>query len=305
MRWSVFSLLLLWTLATSTSITSPSLAWAQPATATQSPAAPIATAPDQTLTHDGVTIRYRDVGSGTAVLLIHGYSASLESLMAFGGPLTSSSRVVALDVRGFGRSSKFGEPTRFGQQMVDDVTRVMDHLQIDRAHLVGHSMGALIAANVAARYPKRVLSATLVAGLFYADAATFAKEVSPWVADLESGRGLANFLQWLFPAMPPQMAAGAGAGSLKANDLPSLIAVMRSLPQLAIAGVRADVPLLVAVGTADPLHPLSAPFVKASVKARLLEIDKADHLNVLAQPALANAMREVQATAATAKTSGH
>jgi pimeloyl-ACP methyl ester carboxylesterase len=224
--------------------------------------------------------------------------------MAVGGPLTTTNRVVALDVRGFGKSSKFAEPTRFGQQMVDDVTRVMDHLKVDRAHLVGHSMGALIAANVASRYPKRVASATLIAGPFYRDKATFTKEVGPWVADLESGKGLTNFLQWLFPAMPPQMAAGASAGSLKTNDLPSLIAVMRSLPDLAIAGVRADVPLLVAVGTADPLHPLSAPFVKSSARARLLELEKADHVNVLVQPTLSSGMRELQTVSASSQSSG-
>jgi pimeloyl-ACP methyl ester carboxylesterase len=64
----------------------------------------------------------------------------------------------------FGRSSKFGDADKFGQKMVDDVVQLMDHLNIQRAHLVGHSMGALIAANVASRYPNRVSTAALVAG---------------------------------------------------------------------------------------------------------------------------------------------
>ncbi len=178
------------------------------------------------LTAGGVTLRYRELGTGDSVLLIHGYGAALESQTGLANTLASTNRVVALDVRGFGQSSKFAEPERFGQLMVDDVVRLMDHLKIARAHLVGHSMGALIAANVARRYPARVSSATLIAGPFYPDKATFTKEAAPWVADLESGKGLANFIQWLFPKMPPAMAAGVGGQAVKENDLPSLIATM-------------------------------------------------------------------------------
>ena len=137
------------------------------------------------------------------MLLIHGYTAALESMLGIGDPLTATNRVVALDVRGFGKSSKFAESQRFGQLMVDDVVRLMDHLKIQRAHVIGHSMGAMIAANVASRYPARVASATLIAGPFYPDKASFTKEMTPWLTDLETGRGLENFIQWLFGKMPP------------------------------------------------------------------------------------------------------
>lgn len=271
------------------------------AAAAQAPVSRLATAADQIFSNDGVSLRYREFGGGEPVLLIHGYTANLESLAGLGNVFAEGHRVIGVDVRGFGKSSKFSEPARFGQLMVDDVVRLLDHLQIRRAHVVGHSMGALIAANVASRYPERVSSATLIAGPFYSDKPTFAKEVTPWITDLESGKGLVNFMQWLFPRMDPKMAAGFSAQSVKANDLPSLIAVMRSLPDLAITGVRAQsVKSLVAVGTADPLHPLSGPFVKSSADARLLELEGADHLNVLAKPELTKAMRELIQSAATA-----
>jgi pimeloyl-ACP methyl ester carboxylesterase len=267
-------------------------------------AAPLVAAADQTLTSDGITLRYKDVGSGEAAVLIHGYSANLESLSAVASALTSTHRVIALDVRGFGKSSKFAEPARFGQSMTDDVVRLMDHLKITRAHLLGHSMGALIAANVASRYPARVASATLVAGPFYADRTTFEKESAKWVADLESGAGLTNFLQWLFPKMDAKIAAGASAMSVKQNDLPSLIAVMRSLPDLAIPGLKAPaVSPLVVVGTGDPLQPLSQSFAKASPGATLVEIDGADHINIVASPELLRSMKDQMqaASKATAK----
>ena len=254
----------------------------------------LAMAPDQLLTAEGVTLRYKELGAGDAVVLIHGYTASLESLTPLADSLAPTHRVIALDVRGFGKSSKFAEASRFGQHLVDDVVRLMDHLKVDRAHLIGHSMGALIAANVAARYPARVSSAALVAGPFYADKATFTKEAARWTADLESGKGLTNFLQWLFPKMAPAMAAGMSEQAVKGNDLPSLIAVMRSLPELAIEGLRArDVPAVVAVGTGDPLHPLSVRFAKSSDGVKLLELNGADHITVIANPEVGRAMREL------------
>jgi 3-oxoadipate enol-lactonase len=259
----------------------------------QGPAAPLAAAADQTFARDGVSLRYRDVGSGEPVILIHGYSAALESMLGVATPLSASYRTIALDLRGFGKSSKFAEPARFGQHMVDDVVGLMDHLKIQRAHLVGHSMGALIAANIVSRYPARVISATLIAGPFYPDKPTFTKEVTPWVNDLENGRGLANFIQWLFPKLDPKMAMGISAQAMKTNDLASLIAVMRSLPELAVAGLAPAVPALVTVGTGDPLHSLAGPFVKGSTNATLLSIDGADHVGIAGHADVARAIREL------------
>jgi pimeloyl-ACP methyl ester carboxylesterase len=268
----------------------PPLVLAQAATQTAAPS--LLKTADQELTAADVTLRYREVGSGDPVVLIHGYSASLESMAAIAAALPQY-RVIALDVRGFGRSSKFAEASRFGQLMVDDVVRLMDHLKITRAHLIGHSMGALIAANVAARYPDRVSTATLVAGPFYANEATFTHETSRWTADLEGGKGLTNFMQWLFPAFKPEMAAGFNAQVMKANDLGSLTAVMRSLPTLAIAGLpkNGDRVLLIA-GTGDPLFPLSPAFAKQSPGARFVEITGADHVAVILNPAAVTAIRE-------------
>jgi pimeloyl-ACP methyl ester carboxylesterase len=249
-------------------------------------------AADQEFTADGVTLRYRDAGTGDPLILIHGYSAALESMAGIAAALPQY-RTVALDVRGFGRSSKFAEPERFGRLMVDDVVRLMDHLKIARAHVIGHSMGALIAANVAARYPDRMSSAVLVAGPFYEDESTFTRETSRWVTDLESGAGLKNFMLWLFPAFKPEMAAGFNAQVMKANDLPSLIAVMRSLPTITIAGMQknGDKVLLVA-GTGDPLFPLSPAFAKKSPGAHIVEVSGADHVNVITNAQAVTAIRE-------------
>ncbi|MEY4634899.1 MAG: hypothetical protein RJA55_697 [Acidobacteriota bacterium] len=266
---------------------------AAPAQVAAAPApAALATAPDQQFTAEGVTLRYREAGAGDAVVLIHGYSAALESMLGIAKALPQTYRMVALDARGFGRSTKLAEPARFGQQMVDDVIRLMDHLKIPRAHVIGHSMGALIAANVAARYPDRVSTATLVAGPLYADAATFSRESAQWVADLEGGTGLANFMQWLFPAMKPEMAGMVNAQAMRGNDLGSLVGVMKSLPAMAVNGLpKGGNKALLVAGTGDPLHPLSVAFAKQSPGARLIEIPGGDHVGVITNAAAVTAMR--------------
>jgi pimeloyl-ACP methyl ester carboxylesterase len=264
---------------------------AQAAAQTPASAVKLAEALDQRFTRGDVTIRYREVGQGPAVLMVHGYSGNLASWFGFADLLSPSHRVIAVDVRGFGQSSKFADAAKFGEPMADDLVHLLDHLKIERAHLIGHSMGALIAANVAARYPSRVATAALVAGPFYADRATFVREAAPWIKDLESGQGLLNFFAWLFPKMDPKTAAMANTQALKTNDLASLIAVLRALPDLVVPPARAlAVPALVTAGTGDPLHPLSVALARGS-KARLLEIEDADHISILRSQEMLGAIR--------------
>jgi hypothetical protein len=102
--------------------------------------------------------------------------------------------------------------------------------------------------------------------------------------------------------MDPKMAAMFSAQAVKNNDLPALIAVMKSLPDLAISGLRVPgVRSLVAVGTGDPLHPLSLGFAKASSGATLLEVAGADHVSIANTPELLPAMRRLLQGATTAQ----
>ena len=260
----------------------------QPATATA--VATLATAADQQFTAGDVTIRYRDIGTGDPIVFIHGYTAALESMIGVANALPPDYRKVALDVRGFGRSSKFGDADKFGQKMVDDVVQLMDHLNIQRAHLVGHSMGALIAANVASRYPNRVSTAALVAGPFWGEP-DISTESKRWTTDLEAGNGLTNFMLWLLPGTDPKMATTMNAGIMKANDLPSLTASMRALPKLSITGLSKDGnKVLLVAGTVDPLFPLSTAFAKKTPGSTMLEVQGANHVSVIVNAEAVKAM---------------
>src|SRR5918998_677025 len=75
--------------------------------------------------------------------------------------LAARYRVIAMDARGHGRSGKPDDPARYGPEMGLDVVRLLDHLGIRRAHLVGYSMGAHIVAQLLVTHPERFLTATL------------------------------------------------------------------------------------------------------------------------------------------------
>jgi pimeloyl-ACP methyl ester carboxylesterase len=94
--------------------------------------------------------------------------------------------------------------------MTDDVARLIERLKLGRTHLIGHSLGALLAVNVAERYPDRVASLSLLAGMFFRDSATFATWSNRWASELEATHGMTKFLQWCSPAwIPPPRPASA------------------------------------------------------------------------------------------------
>src|SRR5207302_6396416 len=67
-------------------------------------------------------------------------------------------QVIALDCRGHGKSDKPHDPAQYGPEMAADVVRLLDHLKIEKAHLIGYSSGAFIAGKVAAIHHELVLS---------------------------------------------------------------------------------------------------------------------------------------------------
>jgi pimeloyl-ACP methyl ester carboxylesterase len=120
----------------------------------------------------GIKIYYQDAGSGEAVMLVHGFASTAQH--DWGGTgwiaaLSEKYRVIALDVRGHGLSDKPHSPETYGNAgMGADVTRLMDHLEIERATLMGYSMGASIAIELMLSRPER-FRAIVFGGIAYDD----------------------------------------------------------------------------------------------------------------------------------------
>ncbi|MHC5024300.1 MAG: alpha/beta fold hydrolase [Planctomycetota bacterium] len=121
-------------------------------------------ADDQYFDSAGVKIHYIDVGprDGEPIVFVHGFTGSIERARGGAGiidALDDEHRVIAFDLRGHGKSDKPHEPEQYGAEMGRDVIRLLDHLHIERAHLVGYSLGAGIVFKLMADHSDRLLSA--------------------------------------------------------------------------------------------------------------------------------------------------
>lgn len=105
---------------------------------------------------DGGRLYYEVAGSGEAVVLIHGQAGDRRHWDAQTGALTAGYRVIAYDVRGFGKSSLPMEGRPYSDH--EDLATLLDHLHVESAHLVGFSMGSAIAIDFALAHPDRTSS---------------------------------------------------------------------------------------------------------------------------------------------------
>src|SRR5271169_2984043 len=117
-------------------------------------------------THDGVEIAFLDEGEGEPIVLVHGFASNKEVNWVSPGWVTTLTRagrrVIALDNRGHGESTKLYVPAAYHSSlMAEDVRALLDHLGLGYADVMGYSMGARIVAFLALAHPKRVRSAVL------------------------------------------------------------------------------------------------------------------------------------------------
>jgi pimeloyl-ACP methyl ester carboxylesterase len=251
---------------------------------------------------NGVKIHYVVQGKadGEPVLLIHGFTVNIELQW---GPvlkaLAKDYRVIAMDCRGHGGSEKPHDPKKYGLEMAKDAVRLLDHLKIDKAHVVGYSMGASIALQVVARYPERVRTATLGGnGLPQPGRAKLLTELAD---SLEQGKGLKPLILALTPKDQPRPTAeqiqAIDTLLLARNDPKALAAVLRgirgkelALTEDQIKGIK--VPLLALIGEADPLRAGVDALKKQLPDVKVVVIDKANHMTAFNREEFVSGLKE-------------
>ena len=108
---------------------------------------------------NGFQIHYLEGGTGEPLLMIHGFGANKDNWTRIGRYLTPHYRVIALDLPGFGDSSK---PVEAGYRYADQLPRIQafaEALGLKQYHVAGNSMGGYFAAGLARHYPNSVQSA--------------------------------------------------------------------------------------------------------------------------------------------------
>ncbi|HXG41495.1 MAG TPA: alpha/beta fold hydrolase [Dehalococcoidia bacterium] len=111
----------------------------------------------------GLELHYREAGSGTPVLLVHGFTGNSRNWALTVPSLRPHYRVVSPDLPGHGLSGRPTEPGAYTlEAMAEAVSTLMDRLGLEGCHLVGHSMGGMIAQVIALSRPQRLRSLVLV-----------------------------------------------------------------------------------------------------------------------------------------------
>ena len=220
-----------------------------------------AAAQDRYFDAGGVRIRYVDMGSGPAVVLVHGFTGDIERSWINTGVLANLStdhRVLAFDLRGHGHSGKPHDPRAYDEIGLD-VIRLLDHTGVKRAHVVGYSLGGIIIAKLLTTHPERFTSA-LIGGAAYrrSRSARADQENEAAAREVEAGIYRALIVSTAATDEPPPGEEAIRARSREiagSNDVHAHAALMRARRALLvsdaeIAAVR--VPTLALVGGADP-----------------------------------------------------
>lgn len=239
-------------------------------------------------------IRYAErAGDGTAIILIHGFGGDLDNWLFNIDALSEVAPVYALDLPGHGQSVKAVDAPSL-DKLVDTIIAFMDHLKIDKAHLVGHSKGGLVSGQTAISHPDRVASLSLIcsAGLGteinsdYIEgfvSAASRKELKPKLHHLFADKSLVN------RSMVDDLLKYKRIDGVQ-DYLEALKAALFDSGQQAVQiaeGLEAlDTPLLIVWGTEDAVIP--AAHANSVPRADVVVIDGAGHMVQLEQSSQVN-----------------
>jgi len=229
--------------------------------------------------HNGaVEIAYLDEGQGEPIVLIHGFASSKNVNWVYPrwvSELTKNGRrAIALDLRGHGESSKPYDPAQYGiATLAGDVTALMDHLGVERADLMGYSLGARITGWLAYAQPQRLRSA-----IFGGLGIGLIKGGGP-------GENVAEALEApsLDDVTDPVGRTFRAFADQTRSDRRALAAGLRGTRELMteqqVAAIK--VPSLIAVGTTDEIAGSADELGKIIPGSQVLHIPNRDHMRAV------------------------
>lgn len=258
---------------------------------------------------DGTRLYYEEAGAGSPVVFVHEFAGDYRTWEPQMRYFARSHRCVTFSARGYPPSDVPSDPARYGQDIVrGDVIAVMDALGIDKAHVVGHSMGAYTALHVGLRHPQRCISVTAAgcgwgsvgdpvqreamrkvaaetATIFAekgiaAASALYADNATRQTQKYKDPRGFAEFIRMM----------GEHSAQGHALTMAMLQAKRPTLWDLENDLKRFSVPLLVIVGDEDETCLDGSVFLKRTVPtAALFVIPRSGHTITSEEPAAVNA----------------
>jgi pimeloyl-ACP methyl ester carboxylesterase len=228
--------------------------------------------------HGAVEISYLDEGEGDPIFLVHGFASSKNVNWVYPTWVSDlkkdGRRVIALDNRGHGDSEKLYDPAQYDiATMASDVIALMDHLAIPQADIMGYSLGSRMTAVLARNEPQRLRSAILGGiGIGLIEGGGPGENVAT-ALEAPSLEDVTDPVGRTFRAFADQTR----------SDRRALVACLRGSRRLMTRDEAADidVPVLIAVGTADDIAGSAEALGKIIPGSEVLDIPNRDHMRAV------------------------
>jgi pimeloyl-ACP methyl ester carboxylesterase len=240
---------------------------------------------------NGVNHHYVSIGEGPPIVLVHGLGGTLDVWHGVSQPLALHHHVIAMDLRGHGRTPA-GRAQFSIKAWSQDVAALMTALQLPAATIVGHSMGTLIAQQLAITEPDMVDQLVLVGGITYFEPPD--KQAYEQRAKVVEEQGLDEIVDdWITGALSPRTHARLPqvAGLLRhlflSNDPRSYAKASRAMARApAVEREQIGQPTLLLVGDHDRSTPLrmTEQLHKQIPVSRVQVVPSAAHWMTLEQP---------------------
>lgn len=251
---------------------------------------------------DGLRLHVVRSGSGPAVLMLHGFTGSAATWAPLSAALGDRFATIAVDLAGHGASSAPVEPTRYALGgLARDLARVLDHLRVARAALLGYSMGGRAALRFALEHPDRVSALVLESsspGIADPAERESRRAADAALADVIERDGVAAFVDrwealplWATQHALPTVVRDTLRAQRLANTASGLANSLRGAGAGAEPGVTdrletLNVPTLLIAGALDPKYvALGRLMERAMPQARLSIVESAGHAVHLERPA--------------------
>lgn len=202
-------------------------------------------------------------------MLIHGFGETLERWHAAGvvSALSPHFQVITFDVRGHGRSDKPRDRQSYGTELSADVVRLLRHLNVPKAHVVGYSMGAMVALDFAILQQEHALSVVLGGAGW-----------NPPEALDEFGKQAEAFERGAVPTRNEE----------EAKALAALLRGLRGLSEQEVRKIK--IPIAALIGSNDRFMPNVRRLSRALPSVKVVVINGADHATATSHPEFSSAL---------------
>jgi pimeloyl-ACP methyl ester carboxylesterase len=249
---------------------------------------------DDIINFKGAKIRYRVEGSGTTVVLLHGYLESLDIWNGFSAGLAKKYRIVSIDLPGHGKSGIVSDVHTM-EIMAEAVNGVLSEIHADRCTLIGHSMGGYVTMAFADLFYERLYGYSLFHSTPFADTKEKRQARDREIEMVDQG-----WKDLICKTNIPRAFAGVNVKKLK-NEVGRAIQIAEDTPDEGIKAVlqgmkmrpdrsqillNSDIPVLVILGRQDNYIPFNEVKDKIKLNARgeIHVLDGSGHMGFIEEP---------------------